>query len=38
MMLYLLEGKIFTFQTKRISGAGKMQAKFEKYQKNAYVV
>ena len=29
---------MFVFQTKRISGAGKMQAKFEKYQKNAYVV
>ena len=24
-------------QTKRISGTGKMQAKFDKYQKNSYV-
>jgi hypothetical protein len=32
--------KIFVsiFQLKRISGTGKMQAKFEKYQKNTYVV
>jgi nucleolar protein 58 len=27
----------FLFQSKRVSGTGKMQAKFEKYQKNTYV-